>query len=94
MIYSSPLVYGSATNKLVYFGLPAQIPSVLKNSPFPDFDILLNASILSLNRSVVLCSWFFFQSLINGQRKVLIICIEIGTFSRAGVCAWKEFKGS
>lgn len=94
MIYSSPLIWGSAIKTLVYFGLPSQIPSVLKDPLVPHFDILLNTSILSLNRSVALYTWFFFQSLINGQRKVLIIFIEIDTFCRAEVCARREFKVS
>lgn len=61
MIYSSQLVYGSAIKKLVYFGLPAQIPSVLKDPLVPHFDIMPNTSILSLNRSVALYTWGFFS---------------------------------
>jgi len=94
MVCSSCLVYGFAIKKLLYFGLPAQIPSVLKGPLVHHFAALLNTGILFLNTSVALCTWFFFRSLINGQRNVLIIFIEIGTFCRAEVCAWREFKGS
>lgn len=61
MIYSSPSVYGSAIKKLVYFGLPAEKPSVLKDPLVPHFDILLKTSILSLKRSVAIYTWFFFS---------------------------------
>lgn len=40
MIYFPPLIWGSAIKKLIYFGLAAQIPSVLKDPLVPRFDIL------------------------------------------------------
>lgn len=96
MICSSPLVYRSAVKKLLYcyLCLPAQTPNVLKDPLVPHLDVLLDASKFSLNRPVALYSCFLFQSLINGQRNILISFIIIGMFCRAEVCAWREFKGS